>query len=250
MGMTSPDPTRAGPRLDAILLDLFGTLIPNGDRASRVRSLAEMAEVLGVDPARFPERWLDYFVERTLGSLGTLEETIAHIAASVGGHPSDEQIRAAGEIRLEFTRRLLAACGPSLAPLDSLRAAGFRLVLVSNTSEETVRLWADFPLASRMDATVFSCSEHLAKPDPRIYRVALDRLRLDATQCAFVGDGGSHELSGAERVGLRAFFFAFPDQPDGSAFRIDSDEDWPGETLESLDQLLRFRPGRGEVRPG
>jgi putative hydrolase of the HAD superfamily len=228
-----------------ILLDLFGTLIPSGDQATRVRRLAEMAEILEVDPAAFPERWLDRFDERTQGTLGTLEETILRLAQSLGGHPSADQVRQSAEIRLEYTRQLLASCGPSLPGLDALRSAGFRLALVTNTSEETVRLWAGSPLASRMDATVFSCSEHLAKPDPRIYRLALARLGLEASECAFVGDGGNHELTGAKEVGLTAFLYRFPDEREETAFRIDSEPDWAGGKLRTLDELIRFRPAPG-----
>lgn len=45
----------------------------------------------------------------------------------------------------------------------------------------------------------------MAKPDPAIYRRALDDLGVMPSQVAFVGDGGSDELAGAAAVGMRSF---------------------------------------------
>ena len=54
----------------------------------------------------------------------------------------------------------------------------------------------------RVDAMAMSWSTGLLKPDPRIYRVALDALGTDPARAAFVGDGRDHELQGARRLGL------------------------------------------------
>ena len=41
------------------------------------------------------------------------------------------------------------------------------------------------------------------RPDPRIYRAALDALGVVSGEAAYVGDGGDGELRGARRLGLR-----------------------------------------------
>jgi putative hydrolase of the HAD superfamily len=51
---------------------------------------------------------------------------------------------------------------------------------------------------------VFSCSVGFRKPDPAIYRLALDELGVEPADAMFVGDGANDELGGAERVGMRA----------------------------------------------
>ena len=51
---------------------------------------------------------------------------------------------------------------------------------------------------------VLSCTVGLRKPDPRIYRLACERLDVRSDECLFVGDGANDELAGAERVGMRA----------------------------------------------
>lgn len=49
-----------------------------------------------------------------------------------------------------------------------------------------------------------SWSVGVLKPDPLIYRAALDALGVAPGEAAFVGDGRDHELLGARRLGLRA----------------------------------------------
>ena len=56
------------------------------------------------------------------------------------------------------------------------------------------------------DVEVFSCEVGWVKPEPEIYRLCLQRLGLSASDCIFVGDGGSNELDGAKAVGLRTVF--------------------------------------------
>ena len=54
------------------------------------------------------------------------------------------------------------------------------------------------------DAEVFSAAVGLRKPDPRIYRLALELLHVEPAEAVFVGDGANDELAGAERVGMTA----------------------------------------------
>lgn len=238
---TMPD---ARPRFEAILLDLFGTLIPTGSRASRAQHLGEMARVLEVDSVAFAYEWLESFDARARGIRGSLEESIGTVASLLGGRPTPGQVQRAAAIRLDASRRLLTSCGPSLAGLDALRNAGCRLAVVSDTSDETPRLWSVSPLASRIDVTVFSCLEGVRKPDPRIYRLALGRLGLSVGTCAFVGDGGSHELTGAEAIGLPAYQYRFPGEAEDSAYRLDADEGWSGTKLSDLRELLHLAPAK------
>jgi putative hydrolase of the HAD superfamily len=228
--------------LRAILYDLFGTLVPTGGRDARIRNLEEMANVLKVRTDTFAERWLGSSDSRDQGAMGSLEETIRILATESGGRPTRTEVRRAVELKLDFTRRLLASCELTLPSLGALRNAGFRLAVVSNTAEDTVRLWSVTPLASRFEVAVFSCVEGLRKPDPRIYRISLSKLGLDPADCAFVGDGGDHELSGAKSVGLHTFLYRYPCEGEGFAFRPGADDRWSGPRVNNLLELLRFCP--------
>jgi putative hydrolase of the HAD superfamily len=226
------------PRFDGVLLDLYGTVISMGEPGARVESIRAMAGVLAVDPDAFLRRWRESFDDRVRGRLGSLEDTIQHLVAGLGRPPSPEQVHEAARIRLEFSRASLRSDRRVLLALDELRQAGCRLAIVSDTSEETPRLWTAPELASRFDVTVFSCQEGIRKPEPAIYRLALERLRLDRSRCAFVGDGGSHELSGATAVGLAAFRYCFPDTLQDPSDRVDEEDGWIGPDLHDLRELL------------
>ncbi|MFZ0891555.1 MAG: HAD-IA family hydrolase [Thermoplasmata archaeon] len=230
------------PRFHGILLDLFGTVISMGKPGARVESLRAMADALAVEPNAFVRTWGQSFDDRSRGRLGTLEETIHHLMIGLGHRPSPDQVQRAIRIRVEFSRAVLQSDARVLRALDELRRAGCRLEIVSDTSEETPRLWPETELAARFNVTVFSCQVGIRKPEPAIYRLALERLRLDPSRCAFVGDGGSHELSGATAVGLAAFRYYFPGEQQDPSDRVDPEGDWTGPTLHDLRELLVASP--------
>jgi putative hydrolase of the HAD superfamily len=231
-------PLKVRPLLEGVLVDLFGTLVPDGPRSSRAPHLHEMARILGADPVAFERDWAGSLDERCRGSLGTLEQTIGHTAGRQGIVPPADRLRLAVETRLSFTRSQLESCGPVLPALDALRSAGLRLAVVSDCSEEPVRLWSSVALGQRIETRVFSCVEGFCKPDPRMYERALDRLGLSADRCVYVGDGGSRELTGAESVGLSAFLYRFPQERTDVDTRYDPDIEWKGTTLGDLRDLL------------
>ena len=63
-----------GRQYDAVILDLFGTLVerPSGIEAARV----EMANILGVEPAGFETAWRQFRVQRDTGEFATVEAAI------------------------------------------------------------------------------------------------------------------------------------------------------------------------------
>jgi putative hydrolase of the HAD superfamily len=57
-----------------------------------------------------------------------------------------------------------------------------------------------------MDLVVDGSVEHVLKPDPRIYRLAVERLGVDAEDCLFVDDQQGN-VEGALAVGMSARWF-------------------------------------------
>ena len=109
--------------------------------------------------------------------------------------------------------------------LREVRARGLLTGLITVCSEDTVDVWPESPFAGLFDVEVFSCSCGLRKPDPRIYRLAIDQLGVEPGETFFVGDGANDELAGAERIGMRAV----------QAWKRDG---WSGERIDSLKELL------------
>jgi putative hydrolase of the HAD superfamily len=102
------------------------------------------------------------------------------------------------------------------------RARGGRTAMLSNGVPEIVdviRRHRD--LDDFFDAVIISCEVGCAKPDPRIYRIALARLGVDAPAAIFVDDVAAN-LDAAAGLGLQTLLFR-------------GDEDLPGLRARLLD---------------
>lgn len=216
------------------LFDLFGTLIPGGTREQRDAVARMVAGDLEVDPEKFAALIRDTFDERTRGLLGDLHSTLKNLAARLGEEPSSAAIERGVRRRLAMNRSLLHASW-ALPDLDALRAHGSLIGVVSDCSAETPAVWADSPLAGRVDATAFSCVVGVRKPAAAIYLTATAALGVDSNVCIFVGDGASTELSGARALGMRAIWF--DDGGDDGSDRPDAEIEWSGERIMHLSEL-------------
>lgn len=124
--------------------------------------------------------------------------------------PTPEQVEAAWQCRVRFTRACLAPRPGALEMLAALRGQGYRVGLISDCSWEVLQLWPDTPFAPLFDSAVFSCDVGAVKPDPSIYLHACRLLRVEPSACLYFGDGNSHELTGAQQVGMTPVMFYMP----------------------------------------
>ncbi|MDP8956914.1 MAG: HAD family hydrolase [Actinomycetota bacterium] len=94
-----------------------------------------------------------------------------------------------------------------LSTLEELQARGYRMGLVSNLSLRPALVREDLErlrLTPFLAATVFSSEIGFRKPDPRIFRAALERLDGDPAETVFVGDRLLDDVNGAHSAGMRA----------------------------------------------
>lgn len=86
--------------------------------------------------------------------------------------------------------------------LQALRAAGVRTCLLSNAGVPIRDVLDREGMAGTYDEIVLSYEVGSVKPDPRIFRIALERLGLPAAQVLMVGDN-AHDDGGAAALGMR-----------------------------------------------
>ncbi len=86
--------------------------------------------------------------------------------------------------------------------LGALRARGLATGVVSNFDRRLPALLRALRLEP--DTVVLPSDAGAAKPDPRIFRAALERLGVPAAAALYVGDHPQHDVAGARRAGLRA----------------------------------------------
>ncbi|MGE5608933.1 MAG: HAD family hydrolase [Bacillota bacterium] len=90
----------------------------------------------------------------------------------------------------------------------SLKRHGYKIGLLSNTELPAVEFFHTTQ-PHIFDAMVFSCCEHCRKPEPAIYRLALERLQSQPSQTVFIDDNLDY-LRGAQSVGLHTLHFQTP----------------------------------------
>jgi putative hydrolase of the HAD superfamily len=223
----------------AAVFDLFGTLIPNFSWAEHTAVLAEMAHLVGAPPREFQSRWLESFPLRATGVFPTVDANIEYVCESLGVTPPPDAVLCAAKVRYEFTRVNFRPRAAAVTSLKALKAAGIRLGLITDCSAEVPQLWPETPFHPLFDAAVFSHVARLKKPDPRIYMLVCEHLHVVPAECVYVGDGGSHELSGAAKVGMYPVRLWVPDENSGDTHRIDGEE-WSGPQVTDLPEVLAF----------
>ncbi len=97
--------------------------------------------------------------------------------------------------------RLFPDVEPTLA---RLKEAGYRLGMITNVTGDPVADLERVGLKDRFDVVVASCVVGFEKPDPRIFRVALEALEAAPHQAVHVGDQFLADVEGAKAAGLQA----------------------------------------------
>lgn len=188
----------------AVLFDLFHTLasVPTPALSGEI----PISEILGVPGREWHRLYYDDDVlGRCVGHIHDDVEIMCRVTHSIDPTVDERRILTAVESRRRrFELGLVRIETEILAAIDRLRAADIRIALVSDAGADDVDSWERSPLRDRFDATLFSYKLGIRKPDPRIYKHALEKLGVSASEALFVGDGGSDEHRGARAVGMKA----------------------------------------------
>jgi putative hydrolase of the HAD superfamily len=109
-----------------------------------------------------------------------------------------------------------------------------KLGLISNFGipECGRKLLEMFELREYFDLIVISAEVNQRKPSPRIFKNALERLRVDASATAFVGDMVDLDVVGAQSVGMKTILIKRKPNGEDSVAR-------PDIVIRSLTELLR-----------
>ena len=163
----------------ALFVDIGGVLLNDGWGSSiRARAAAQF----GLDLEALNARHAQVFELLELGKL-TLEQYLRLVAFQEPRPYSVEN----------FRQFIFAQSEPQLGMLDMIRSIkavhGLRVIALSNDSRElaTFRINA-FMLGAFVDAFVVSSFVHLRKPDPDVYRLALDLAQVRPQESLYLED--------------------------------------------------------------
>ncbi len=116
-------------------------------------------------------------------------------------------LREAVELFFQHWLSMFQPIPETVALVDELRAAGYRLYVLSNIIRESYEdLRERLTFWDRFEGIVVSYALKTAKPEPAIYRYLLDHYRLQPEECLFIDDMEAN-VAGARAVGIPAVRF-------------------------------------------
>ena len=224
----------------AVIFDLYGTLVdelryPHAQEVKYRQWASEAATILGVSTEEFIGAWSDTVPQQSVGEINTSCEAYALICDALNIDVSDGQLKRAVAVGLQYVNYALTPRADVVETLASLRDGRASIGLISNCLADTSKLWPSTPFAPLFDVVILSCEVGKMKPDPGIYRLACNRLGVRPSDCLFIGDGGSSELTGASNVGMHAVLIRAPDDTENG-----DREDWQGTRISSVAEVLNL----------
>jgi putative hydrolase of the HAD superfamily len=223
---------RVDRRLAALLFDFGGTLDGPGltwkTRAFRLYRSAGLATEPGdFDPVFYAAD--DALVGTVPASLG-LDETARRLFAGISAGLGVADRGLTERLADRFVEDARASLRESSRVLARL-ARRHRLGIVSNFYGNLGAVCADAGLTGILGAITDSTVVGWTKPDPRIFRHALEALGVSPAETAFVGDSRPRDMEGARALAMPHVWLVDPEAAPGSPC-------CPGDpVIRSLDEL-------------
>jgi putative hydrolase of the HAD superfamily len=145
-------------------------------------------------------------------------------------------VRAGVPARISALKADTELRGDAVTALTAIKRRGLATAVISDCTHELPAFLPSLPVAPLLDATIYSVRLGVCKPDPRIYLAACAELGVQPADCLYVGDGGSHELTGAAAVGMTPVRLAAADLANHLVF--DADTNFAGRTVRSLTEIV------------
>ena len=221
--------------IKAVFFDLFFTLIYPS------YSIENEYEIIGISSSE----WESYaennilYDERAKGKIRNEREIIDRIINIMPYKVTEEQKRKILLKREERMKRaLLSIDNKVLEVLGRIREKGIKIGLISNADIIDIKYWNDSPLPAFFDSVIFSCDVGILKPETEIYQLAMKSLNVKPEESIFIGDGGSNELFGARRAGMKTIFSEYLDCK--SKIQKEMIIKYSDYHIESFDDILKF----------
>lgn len=162
--------------------------VQHAEWRARVRLDASFTAGTSTESSDSGERYLRYLLDE----VGVRDAaTVAALSAWRRGYNAPIGLWTEGEPDAE-------------AALALARARGLRTACISNSNGTVAAILEGLGLGRHLDFVIDSSQVGVEKPDPRIFRIALERAGMAATDAVYVGDLYSVDVLGARAAGLNA----------------------------------------------
>jgi len=203
-----PDVAGESRRFETVLLDAGGVLL-DLDYAYLRRLLEARRQEVTEEALARAEAIARTAVDRHVrdgGSSGEAWRDYFRILFGQAGTPRalhEEMIDALWEAHQRVGLWTVPVPG-ALPVVSRLREMGLRLGVVSNAEGRVERDLESAGFAGLLDTVVDSHLVGVEKPDPRIFGIALERLKASASTALFLGDVPAIDVAGARAAGIAA----------------------------------------------
>jgi putative hydrolase of the HAD superfamily len=216
---------RISPKVKGVFFDLYGTLLILGDMK---RAWSDWIEVLyaclcppemAVTRERFGDCCHQFFSKEdpaaeTTDGLTVFERRIHRLAASLGSQIELPLLKETAN-RAVNTWQMQVQLDPEAPAVLSKLAESKTLALISNFDHppHAYRILRENGLASYFNAIVVSGDVGIKKPNPGIFKIALEQTGLNSDEVIYVGDT-QEDLDGATAAGIKPILIARPEDPE------------------------------------
>ncbi len=210
--------------LQAVIFDLDDTLHDDTAtyRGAAERVASDVAATHGVVSqdifaayVRQSERFWGGLNAATLETpLVDLRTSLWHAALRESGIDDTAFAARCGHAYNAYRRDLLELWPGALDVLQRLRDGGLKLALITNGFSETHReKIAILNLEHAFDEVFIADEVGMVKPDPRLFRLAAEKLGVVPEACAMVGDRFDRDIRGGASVGMFTVWLNVRNEP-------------------------------------
>ncbi|MBO4457690.1 MAG: HAD-IA family hydrolase [Butyrivibrio sp.] len=185
--------------IKAVIFDMFETLVTLFE--GKPYYSEDIAEDVGVDVAAFRKVWHATEKDRSIGKY-TIEEALEVTLKELGVYSEEKVKLAAGKRVAALNNTFANIPEDTFRLLKELKARGIKIGLITNTFSDEREIIRKSPLFDYFDVTLISYEQGMCKPAPELFDMMAERLKLDPSECLYVGDGGSRELYAAREAGM------------------------------------------------
>lgn len=189
-------------RIEGILIDLYGTIIPRPSRKRHDRFMEFMSEAAGVDIDTVKKTWREVYHRRVTGKLGPIESEIEQFLTDLGTTYEEGTIDKILNEFYQLSKDLVVPFDDVEPALRSIKDDGLKIGLLTNCSRNLPPIFESLDINSLFDSRIYSSMEGLTKPQLELFNRACKAIGVEHDRCLFVGDGDNEELQGAKKAGL------------------------------------------------
>ncbi len=197
VGETMLRVTQPGATYGAILAR-YGYAVPAETLDATIRALFRELDAI-VPRQRNPDHTISFELAQRRREL-LVEGVLQRVGiAAAHAHVIAEEFRAS------WIGTSIFQMYPEVPPaLEALRAAGYRLGIVSNWEPRLPQLCASHGILGHFEFVVSSESEGYVKPHPRLFERALELAGIAPDEAVHVGDSYPEDVEGARGAGIQA----------------------------------------------